>query len=606
MTREELWLAAIAGLDGVNPPDYPVWHYEDMLAAIYDAVVGADSPRQFPERSWHLDEVLYAVYCVAAGLADPGCPEPTCRLEQFWKGIHDVLVGDADASVPSPVWRIEEFLSAVFAASAGWGERTLTGSIVSFIGRSYTRILECTTSITPIQDLHGYDAPWPGGGGKNKFDPVVGELTANKTLNASGEVGDSQDRSCTVGYTQISASTTYTLSFDSTMRNGVFFYDSSKEFISLLSWGDTPRTFETPSNAAYVRFSFFEATPPTNFQLELGSSATTYSPYSNICPITGWTGANIHRTGKNFMPTITEPITVNGITATPQSDGGIALSGTASATSYIDLDTNFDSTRFAGYLFSGLPDTGTWNASNVCYRIAAADSRTSIQDFFRSNGTYNSQAVVDNGSGLRFAIRIPANYQLPEDFVIYPMLRAANTSDTFEPYNGTTYNVNWQSAAGTVYRGTLDVTSGKLTVTHWGFDMGDIDYTESSTYAKRFAGFFPSNKDFPDWTTTDVPSGKLICSIYKERSYDDVWVGGQNAICVYRSGGGIMKFGICEPSCADAAAFKQFVTGQTVVYELSIPIEYTLTPQTVTALLGQNYIWADTGDVAVTVKGASV
>ena len=28
-------------------------------------------------------------------------------------------------------------------------------------------------------------------------------------------------------------------------------------------------------------------------QLELGSTATTYEPYSNICPITGWTGAEI-------------------------------------------------------------------------------------------------------------------------------------------------------------------------------------------------------------------------------------------------------------------------------------------------------------------------
>lgn len=77
MTREELWLAAIAGLEGAVPPDYPVWHYEQMLAAIYDAVTGAADPRPFPERSWHLDEFLYAVYCAAAGLDDPGCPAPT-------------------------------------------------------------------------------------------------------------------------------------------------------------------------------------------------------------------------------------------------------------------------------------------------------------------------------------------------------------------------------------------------------------------------------------------------------------------------------------------------------------------------------------------------
>lgn len=119
MTREELWLAAIAGLEGAVPPDYPVWHYEQMLAAIYDAVTGAADPRPFPERSWHLDEFLYAVYCAVAGLDDPGCPTPTCRIEEFWRGIYEKKSGVETAAVPTPVWRIEEFLSAVFDAMGG-------------------------------------------------------------------------------------------------------------------------------------------------------------------------------------------------------------------------------------------------------------------------------------------------------------------------------------------------------------------------------------------------------------------------------------------------------------------------------------------------------
>lgn len=47
-------------------------------------------------------------------------------------------------------------------------------------------------------------------------------------------------------------------------------------------------------------------------------------------------------------------------------------------------------------------------------------------------------------------------------------------------------------------------------------------------------------------------------------------------------------------------------TGAQVVDLGGTETEYALTPQTVTALLGQNYVWADTGDVTVTVKGASV
>lgn len=158
MTREELWLAAIAGLEGAVPPDYPVWHYEQMLAAIYDAVTGAADPRPFPERSWHLDEFLYSVYCAVAGLDDPGCPAPTCRIEEFWKGIHDAATGDDSASVPDPVWRIEEFLAGIFDVASGWGASVLTETgnapltLANAIARAIKSLTQtglCTQADTP-------------------------------------------------------------------------------------------------------------------------------------------------------------------------------------------------------------------------------------------------------------------------------------------------------------------------------------------------------------------------------------------------------------------------------------------------------------------------
>ena len=36
-------------------------------------------------------------------------------------------------------------------------------------------------------------------------------------------------------------------------------------------------------------------------QIELGSSATSYAPYSNICPISGFTGVNVPVKGKNLF-----------------------------------------------------------------------------------------------------------------------------------------------------------------------------------------------------------------------------------------------------------------------------------------------------------------
>jgi len=73
---------------------------------------------------------------------------------------------------------------------------------------------------------------------------------------------------------------------------GFFYYDSNKSFISITSnivfttGGRTGGGFTTPSNAAYIRFRFFNATATTstwkNVQLELGSTATAYVPYNDI------------------------------------------------------------------------------------------------------------------------------------------------------------------------------------------------------------------------------------------------------------------------------------------------------------------------------------
>jgi hypothetical protein len=49
----------------------------------------------------------------------------------------------------------------------------------------------------------------------------------------------------------------------------------------------------------------------------------------------------------------------------------------------------------------------------------------------------------------------------------------------------------------------------------------------------------------------------------------------------------------------DTTAFTTAVTGQTLLYELATPIEYTLTADDVLTLLGQNNIFSSTGDVDV-------
>ena len=139
--------------------------------------------------------------------------------------------------------------------------------------------------------------------------------------------------------------------------------------------------------------------------------------------------------GKNKCKTLTTAVTDNGITVTPNADGTITLKGTASAHTYIDLDTSFNSTLYAGYIFTGLPSTGTWNTTSVCLRISSQNDRVSIQDVSRSGGVYYNNTVEDNGSNLRLAIRIVNGYECPSGGLkLDLMLRASTESDTFAPY----------------------------------------------------------------------------------------------------------------------------------------------------------------------------
>ena len=59
---------------------------------------------------------------------------------------------------------------------------TASGDIASFPdGADGLPVKDLTVGIEPVQDLHGYDSPWPGGSGKNKLDKADSSASANST-----------------------------------------------------------------------------------------------------------------------------------------------------------------------------------------------------------------------------------------------------------------------------------------------------------------------------------------------------------------------------------------------------------------------------------------
>ena len=282
--RMEMFIDAI--INGKTPPE-PQFREEFYFAKV--AGMDVELPTPINRREFYL-----AKY---AGMdVDP--PAPVTRDEMYL-----ALACGLGVEPPEPVFRDEYWLYEL-SGGGEWSWKTVSGSMIHITDAVFSPMQKCEVTLEPIQDLHGQDAPYPAGGGKNKLntegtDTNNGYVSGKYLNNAGTEIG------AYVGYiteyTPIKPSTEYTLSGIYGSAPSICFYDSNKNYISSVQYsGVTSKSFTTPADAAYYRASVKTPEMETSGQLEEGSTATPWSPYKNICPITGWTGCDVKQNGVNF------------------------------------------------------------------------------------------------------------------------------------------------------------------------------------------------------------------------------------------------------------------------------------------------------------------
>lgn len=245
----------------------------------------------------------------------------------------------------------------------------------------------------------------------------------------------------------------------------------------------------------------------------------------NVRPITGWTQANVVRCGKNLF---TNPQYGKALDA---STGAISSSNNANWVSNI-MPMSSDTITYT------LTDKG--NMGNGSVNIAWYDS-TGAYLGFNNAGYFNDTLPAKKTltkAGASYAIAF--GYQAGGATAINTakiQFEIDTAATAYEAYNGTTYTVSFGSA-GTVYGGTLDVTTGVLTV-----------------------------------TDAQIAS-------YNGETLPSTWISDRD---VYAVG--------TTPT-----------TGAQVVYKLATPQTFALTPTQVTSLLGNNNIFADCGGSDVTYR----
>lgn len=156
--------------------------------------------------------------------------------------------------------------------------------------------------------------------------------------------------------------------------------------------------------------------------------------------------------------------------------------------------------------------------------------------------------------------------------------------------NETVYPVTW-SEAGTVYGGTLDVINGTLTKTHEIVDLGS--FATSSWTANG------ANSVWVSIPGKKIASQNNYCSALKMVASNvgvDVMPDGSFKAYSSSSGIAIKLSGITTNNASS------MLSGIMFVYELATPVTYQLAPTEITTLIGENNIWADCGDVSVTLQ----
>lgn len=294
---------------------------------------------------------------------------------------------------------------------------------------------------------------------------------------------------------------------------------------------------------------------------------------TNVRPISGWTGANVTRTGFNVWDEETEIGDIDGIT------GAIKIGNYLITKNYIpvlpnttyyfsmpskvffyEYDANKDVIMNGDYAYHFKATSGTFTTGANTHYI------TFRNDINNASQTYNHDICIN--------LSDPAK------------------NGTYEPGHVVTIPISWQSVAGTVYGGTLDVTTGLLTVDR-GIKVlnGSEDWAEyASGNGFRLLLSEMKNGEAQDGIANYLPTVDGLSALGIEFGRNDKRIYLAQALTI----GGV----------SNLSSWRSYLESNQlqIVFPLATPQTYQLTPVKIEMLLGDNNVWADTGDSTVTYR----
>lgn len=325
---------------------------------------------------------------------------------------------------------------------------TREGSIVSF-GTNIARPMQVTCTLSPVQS--GSGDPYPPGGGKNKLPTILSNI---KALNTSGTWNDNAytyrgitvtvetDASGNVtGFKAQGTSGSQNMLMDigtATYPAGEYVLNGSPVKYGCMLYDGTSSVKDEGSGAT---FTLTEATEKTiKIRVAAGTNLTTpvyfypmirlasvtdgtFATYSNIRPITGWTGCDVTGAGVNLFDKTANDTDKGFVTGYYLLQTGALNQGSDWRISeYFKVKPN------TAYTLSGL----TGSSPSVCFYDG--------NKAFVSGTKYNGSAEVTVTTGATVAY---CRLSFKTDNINSVQIEQGSSASPYTAYAGTTIHITW-------------------------------------------------------------------------------------------------------------------------------------------------------------------
>lgn len=472
------------------------------------------------------------------------------------------------------------------------------GDIVTFEGEDFP-LKSLKTTIVPIQDLHGYDSPWVGGAGKNKFNDstaTLNNLSKNNGIFTNTSVDGRTSFYFTVqafnGNTLITnkdktvntaGRTSLTVNITSTPTTLVIKHSGSNTDLKLTIPFTQTGTFTVSMNVTKFNPSTVGGLEFKEVMIEEGSSMTSFAPYSNICPISGWSGCNPRVVGDNWgdCADIPEPLTANiwqnvnlpHNTYTISFDVVNAVKTALGNTTMCAMYNGTTNTNILLDKIYSVEDGSTYLSKganvNGRYYFTYTGILKSVGWYWRSN-TYQ---LLTSGSIKNIMIEV-----------------GANPTKQYTPYNGATYTIPFTDSQGNpieVFGGECDVVNGSL-------DENQFCYkVTSDTIITKSGDYFEINNVLDDDATANYEFLSSFCkrttaSLSNMSDNEGRFVTSRRYLAVK------LPYSTVE----EVKTYLTSINAQ-IVYTLPTSTTLQQQPTSIKSIEGTNNVWGDCGPVAV-------